>query len=246
MTICIAAGCEDDEGKPCIVLCTDWRISTPIGGADTMLKQRTLPHKLVCLISGYEYDILGTLKLLRDKLGSVLTLDETNAVALVRVALIERKREKIEELVRGKYALGYDEFLKRGPQMLPADQHRRDMLEISGMTLEATFIVAGFLNKFPFLIETSPKCQVVIKEDMAVTGSGEFAARASLLQRQHMDVYPLTRTLYTVYEAKKYAERIAGVGEATSIDVLFQNGTRKQVSGDGLAFLADSYEATWS
>jgi len=103
------------------------------------------------------------------------------------------------------------------------------MFSISEITLNIDCIVAGFLDDgFPMLLHLDGKGGVNIKEDFAVAGEGGYLAESGLLHRQHSEDQPLEKTLYCVYEAKKYAERVSTVNNVTHIAIL---------SNDGLEFL---------
>ena len=80
------------------------------------------------------------------------------------------------------------------------------------------------------LLMTDDKARVSIEEDFAIVGEGLYLATSSLLQREYLDTFDFEKALYCVYEAKRYAERVASVGEYTSIRVLSSDGTRKIVN----------------
>jgi len=57
---------------------------------------------------------------------------------------------------------------------------------------------------------------VNIREDFAVAGEGGYLAQTALLHRQHSETTgSLEETMYCVFEAKKYAERVASVNSVT-------------------------------
>ena len=74
---------------------------------------------------------------------------------------------------------------------------------------------------------------VSIKEDFAVAGSGSYLAQYGLLHRQHYDVQTLDRTIYCVYEAKKYAERVSSVGKITYFVVIQPSSKAVMLTGLG-------------
>lgn len=229
MTVCIAAVCDRYRDDRKIILCTDWQVSTPLGRADTKLKQRSLSTKWICLTAGIESEILSLLKLLKTRFISC-SVDETTATTLVGDALLERKKEKINEYLHGQYGIGYDDFLSFGKDKFPPELFRRAFAEISEISLGADLVIAGFAGKFPVLLETDGKAKISVKEDFSVIGEGSYLAMSSLLQREYTDIFNFNRALYCVYEAKKYAERVASVGEYTSIAVLSSDGTQKNVN----------------
>jgi 20S proteasome alpha/beta subunit len=240
MTVCIAAGASHEKDKA-LVLCTDWRVSSPLGSAETKLKQILLRDSWWCLTSGKESDIAAVVKLLTRKMDSTQTIDETNIVGIVRDALNARKKEKTNELIQGRYAISYDDFLSFGKDKLPADIHREAIMAIADLDLGCSLIVAGFDGAWPFIMETNERCRVFVREDFAVIGEGTFLAQSALFQRELMDAIRLPETIYCVYEAKKYAERVNSVGPVTTITIVFSDGSTKDVSDERIEYLARCY-----
>lgn len=229
MTVCIAAACEGkDQGTKAIVLCSDWRISSALGSAETMLKIRGLAHNWWLMISGIESDANTISLSFRRGFAGEAKIDDINAPTIVRKILNARKREKIEEFVMGKYAIGYDDFLAFGKDKLPTDLYREAVLLISEITIGCSCIVAGFDGiGHPFILETDDKCRVLARDDFATIGEGAYLAQAALLQRGHISSRDLAPTVYCVYEAKRYAENVTSVGDVTSLQIIDPSGKNK-------------------
>jgi hypothetical protein len=251
MTICIAAVCDDKrEALPAkIVLCYDWKVSTAIGSAETKHKMKHIGRGWRALFAGNESEMLALTFLLRNQFSwkSSTIIDETNVVGLVRNAINTRKKEKADELTQGRYAISYDDFLKIGKEKFPPDIYRDTMAEIGNMKIGATCIVAGFTDigggrMDPMLIETEGNGRVAVVEDFTAIGEGAYLAQSALLQRSHIDVASLSRTIYCAYEAKKYAERVSSVGVYTSIAVMYGDGTAKIVKPDGWSKLLELFD----
>ena len=86
--------------------------------------------------------------------------------------------------------------------------------------MDAECILAGFLsNGFPILV-LARQGNVCICDDFAVAGEGSYLAQSVLLHREHTEVFPLERGVYSVFEAKKYAERVSSVGKMTYLGIL--------------------------
>jgi hypothetical protein len=234
MTVCVAAACVEDRQHYRIVIGVDWLVSGALGSADKMIKIRDVGRGWSCLTAGNEGDINNTLPLIRGSIIQVEEVDETNIVHIVRSALNARKKEKIDEFIQGRYGISYDDFILFGKDKFPADVHREAILTFSEITLGCVFIVVGFQSgRFPILVETGEKCEVHIREDFATIGDGAYLAQSVMLQRKHMDIMELGRTIYTVYEAKKYAEGVSSVGTSTTIRVLYPDGSKKDMYGLG-------------
>jgi hypothetical protein len=216
MTICIAAACRDKANERLLVLCSDWLVSSSLGSAEKMLKHYYLAADWWALSAGAEYDILATVQHLRSGFGGK-TVDETNCAGIARAALNERKKEKINEFLQGRYALTYEEFYQTGIQKLPADIHREATMLLSQIEIEATFLIAGHIQGDIVIMETTENCRVLLRDDFACIGEGGYLAQASLLQRSLMETSSINRALYCVYEAKKAAEGVGSVGKRTSI-----------------------------
>jgi len=229
MTVCIAAACGD-EGGQAIVLCTDWRISGALGSADTMLKIRQIGQNWHLLTSGSESDINAIVLAFRRAFPAGSTIDETNVPTIVRNVLNERKREKAEEFVRGKYAIGYDDLLNLGKDKLPADLYREALLLISEIEIGCSCIIAGFDSSgHNFILETNSQCRVLVRDDFATIGEGAYLAQTALLQRGHISSRKLSETIYCVYEAKRYAEKVTSVGDVTSLHVIYPRRSRRLI-----------------
>jgi hypothetical protein len=230
MTVCIAATCDGGIGESKIVVCTDQKIGGALGSAETMLKARTICKNWWCLTAGTDSEIFAINILLRKHFHAASYVDDRNIVTLVRAALNERKMDKANELIQGKYAISYTEFLTTGKDRLPPDLFRSAAAEVELMDLDAAFIIFGYIGKFPWLIETNGHSQVKIREDFAVVGQGAYLAQASMLHRGHSDIDTLGKTLYSVYEAKKFAEGAPSVGKNTVQSVIYQDGRNELTS----------------
>lgn len=230
MTVCIATICYQN-GEPRIILCSDMKVSSSLGSAETMLKNRliytgtTTPWH--ALTAGTDTDIAALLSATRA------------AFKLHRV-----KRQRVEQIVQSKFAMGYDEFLKTGKQSLPDDAFRMAITEIDMASPDVEFIVAGFeSDRFPILIKTHVRDGAKIKEEFACIGEGAYLAQASLLNRGYSDMMPFNTALYAVYEAKRFAEGAPSVGSATSMAIASMDGNLKLVNLTGIRALRALYDS---
>jgi hypothetical protein len=244
VTICIAAACTHQNPKrpTHIVTCTDWRVTNSLGTADTKVKQHYLREEWRCLAAGVEADILRLVILLREHMSKAETIDDTNVLSVVRAALNERKKEKIDEFTHGRYGMPYQDFLNIGKEKLPSDLHREAVMSIADITLRASCIIAGFMGRFPTIVETTDRCTAHIREDFATIGEGAFLAQAALLQREQSEVCSLPSTIYQVYEAKRYAERVTSVGPNTLLTVVSSTGKERRVGDKAGELLEKAYE----
>jgi hypothetical protein len=83
--------------------------------------------------------------------------------------------------------------------------------------------------------------------DYSVVGVGQDIALAFLCQREWDDgdggPLGLMDGLYRIYEAKRAAQKNRHVGEATSFQILFKDGRRKDISDDCFHMLKRKYES---
>lgn len=246
VTVCIAATCMVEK-KYKVVMCTDWKISSALGNADTKLKQKRMGAGWFLLTAGEDGEINAIERILSKKMlaqsASKLPLDDTTVPTLVRDALAERKKQKIDDHIRGQYGMTYEEMIDLGHTKLPSDIYREAMYFVRDLSIEADFIVAGFSSGYPLLIQTEGATKVNIKDLFAVAGEGGYLAQSVLLNRGHMDVNSLERTLYCVYEAKIYSEGATSVGKTTAIQILNDDGSVDYFNNKGLEALAEQYKS---
>ena len=244
VTVCIAAACLA-EGKARIVLCSDWLASSGIGSAETHLKKHQLADTWWSLESGTSYEINALRKRLTESFVSAQSstgIGDNNIIDIVKTPLHQRKEEKIDDYVRRRFAISYGDFLEHGKERLPETQFRGAFADISGISLNAEFVIAGFVDGRAWLIETDQFGEVKIRDDFATVGEGAILAQAALLQREHIDVRSVEETVYCVYEAKKYAEKVRSVGGITGLSIVSFDGNEKRFSfGEGMKFLDKKY-----
>jgi 20S proteasome alpha/beta subunit len=224
MTVCIAAITKLASDRKGIVLCADWKRGGMMGSSETSLKIRPLSRHWVTMTAGDEAEVNAVVPILRDTFAAADVIDETNIVELIRSALTKRKNAKADELIRGQYGVSYEAFVSSWQEKLPQELYRDAMLYIRDMKIDADFIIAGFQGGYPMVIDTDAFGRVHIREDFSTIGEATYLAQSVLLQREQIEVRELPFTLYTVFEAKKYAESVSSVGKATYISVLESHG----------------------
>jgi hypothetical protein len=241
MTVCIAAVC--DLGEPAkIVLCADWLRSNSFGKSDTTMKIRPIFSNWYVLGSGDEGEINIVYLKLRSAFISAKTIDETNICRLVQGALAERKKEIADQVVRGRFGISFDELLNVGKEKFPDDILRETLSAVRQARCEYECLIAGFYDSFAVLVTASGDGTVSILEDFAVAGEGSYLAQTVLLHRQHSESHSLAQTLYTVYEAKKYAEGASSVGQKYSIRIIEPGKKPLGISTSGRKSLEEQYK----
>ena len=243
MTICIAALCFDGP-HPVIVLCTDTKGSSHLGTTYSAEKENALGDDWACLAAGSESESAAMYSIFLRAFTEKETKDETNIVQLVQSCLRQRKAEKADDLIGGRWGMSFAEF-RRARSEFPEDQYARDMREVANITLAADFIIAGFLDDgIPILLETDRYAEVAIRQNYCVIGEGAHLAQAALMHRDHTEHDTLARAIYCAFEAKKYAQRISTVGPETRLSI-YRYGTNPftitQKAEDHLAGLFEKY-----
>lgn len=112
---------------------------------------------------------------------------------------------------------------------------------ISRIKLDTELIIAGFVEGMATIVETDEKCGALIREHFSTIGEGRYLAHSVLLHRAHEDHNHLGTTLYQIFEAKRYAERVRSVGKQTSITVLAQDDPPRLILNAGLERLEALY-----
>jgi 20S proteasome alpha/beta subunit len=237
VTVCIAAACEWGAK---IVLCSDEKVASELGSTKAY-KQQTLPHKWICMGAGYEADIRSLSSKIVEQFRSVEKIDETNAVPLLERAIRLRKSEKASQYTSAKFGLSYDRFLDIGREKFPEEIFRATMLDIAGLSLRAEFVVCGFADQDAIICKTTQTGAVTIRENFAVCGEGETLATSVLFHRTQTNVSPFGETLYAVYEAKKYAERVPSVGRYTVLTAIQPTGRTLILVRKGQEWLESLY-----
>jgi hypothetical protein len=241
MTVCIAAICEDGADEK-LVLCSDRKLSSGLGSADVGKKDFLLPHAWRMLTAGNEGDYRALLKLYQlELLGrpkpSFATVDE-----VLKAPLFRRKQQIADSYIKKRFAITHAEFVANGKERLPADLYHDAMQRIGRMDLGAEVILAGHVEGMAEIYYTDADGSLHAVTNFATIGEGADLAHSILMRREQNTWSSLSATIYSVYEAKRYAESIGSVGKDTTISVVGQDGERKLLSFDLDKQLETAYE----
>jgi hypothetical protein len=242
MTVGIAAICRH-AGNAAIVACTDWKVSNSLGSSETRYKLSNIGSWH--LLSAGADDEIARLRLHLDNVFRSGNVDETTIIPLCNEAVRRRKHEKADGYISAKFGITYDQFLEKGKLLFPSEVFREIMLDVSSINLRAEMLIFGIENGLPYICEIATDSSVHIREDYAAIGEGRSLSFAALLRRDQSDYTALHKTMYNIYESKKYAEKVPSVGDLTNIAVLFQDNSMELVSlgygYDMLNLLYDTY-----
>lgn len=244
VTICIAAACNTNFG-PTIIFCADSMVSSPFGTANTKLKVLPLTEGWVMGVSGRDDEINAMFRLMREAFLTAklqgAEIDDRNANSLVRAALAIRSADKKNEMAHAQLGMSFQDVLDIGNKKLPPDQYDNFIAEARAIKFDGEFIVAGIADGAPLMIATTVDGTTAILDHYIAVGSGAYLAQATMLMREHWDIHPFGQSLYTVFEAKRAAERESGVGKETWIYVLDKTGLRP-LSDSGWNWLKEQYK----
>jgi len=245
MTVCIAAHCATDK---CIVLASDMMISTVDMSADlAAMKMYPIGRHWVAQFAGDDTSqITALLNDLRDDMGH-----ESETLAFVSntftAAYAVRLRRKIETGILGPIGYTFEEFKEHGLAQLGQEAFSRVFYDIQQQRLELEILVSGFHGDQPhiFAIRTPGKVTYYSQLGFWAIGSGETHALGSFFNaRNPLSALDRSSTLYRVCEAKFNAENAVGVGSATSVMIVYPDGSRLNPSFDEIEALKREWQRT--
>jgi hypothetical protein len=235
MTLCIAAACEH-EGKPAVVLCSDWHGETEVAGAETTDKFRWVKDGWPSLIAGNVSKADELVESYERHLEKK-NLTRLNVIQELKTPLHQRKAELADEYVQRLLGISYREFLQNGKDQLPSEFFQQTLSAITGLGLECELIIAGCVqddddDPLTEIFRTDAWGNISREQNFSAIGSGAHVASAALFQREHDSSVKLMNALYNVFEAKRLGEISPGVGLSTTIDVLLSDGTVRAISDE--------------
>ena len=243
VSICIAAICNHTgEGGKKIVLCTDWRVSGFLGGAEIRHKQNFIARGFHCLIAGDPREVDAVRLGMKAKFKAAKSINETNLRTLVQEAFYERLAERRNSLAQARFSMTHSDVLQFGKDRLPTEHYIRYLDDSAKIGFDIEFLVTGFGENSDDIIVEARQNIISMPDTFACIGEGEFLARASLLRREISSVTELGKALYIVFEAKKAAERVGSVGQKTLLSVIGEDGQRHSIRPVRQEFLEKLYE----
>ena len=222
MTLCIAATCLDEKNRPRMIVSSDWR--TELG----TLAAAEVQNKLYWLFKGsWCVLIAGTvpsaLRLLTT-IGCSINekkLTRGNVEDQLSKAVLQHRSKLVKLYVKSRHSVTFKYFRTHRQEF---DKGKRAETEsgIENMQLGCVLLVCTFIKGTPFIFQVNEDCTVIREENFAAIGSGSEVANAILCYRQQNDDLAVDETLYSVYEATKFARRtkVPGVGKLHAFSVL--------------------------
>jgi Proteasome subunit len=220
MTVCMAGICMD-ERLPRFILCSDQRIETEQAGGDVCLKLDHAGDGWFALIAGNTArarDLVAVCR--RSVMDRTHLMDSAEFVSEISECAHKQKRVLANDYVQSQLAMSYEYFLEHGRSRLP-DRHFDEITAgVRSIDLGCDVILAGFIDRNPFLFTIDRTGSVYREESFACIGSGAAVAQASLFRRRYRGYMPIEEAAYYIYEAKKFSEVAPGVGQSTDMAVM--------------------------
>jgi hypothetical protein len=246
VTLCMAVACEHED-EPRIVLCNDWKEEVQgVGSSEHTDKLNWIADGWPVLTAGTSSQIEDLIRLYRTHLAKT-TLTELNFVDELKHPAQMFKGALAEDYIQQMMGMSYSYLLDHGKNRLPEEFFRERISEVARLKIQASLIITGFLEgaaigsmtkgMFPVIcvVEDNDEHENVVREEIhfASIGSGAWTANASLYNREVNSEMPLLAAIYSVFEAHRWSEKVPGVGESLSIDVLEPGGILRGLSNEG-------------
>lgn len=263
MTLCLAAVCDDEEGKDTkIVLCCDLeRQQEGIGASETEDKLSFVRAGWPTLIAGVITKANDLVEVYAEYLASHFAeITEFNLKDKLRIPAHTQKERLVDEYLRQTYAFSREYFNNKGKKVLPESFMSTALDDVSRIKLDGSLIISGFFGESDFYsgeMKQRPFLAVVdeytdvkgsqeyvrLESAFAAIGTGSYTALSTLYRRRQQSTDSLVRTLYNVYEANRLSEEVPGVGkEFLSIDVLHEDGKMESMTDAGYKYFRALYE----
>jgi len=262
MTLCIAATCIHQK-RPAIILCSDWRSeSGDLAGGDVEDKLTWIAQRRWAALKAGTISDADKLAIVYRSLLSTIPMGLTKETVLptLNTAFTHYRLMLINEYLCNSIGVEYYSLLsgvkrfsedESEPVEFPEQFVDAKLREVESLPYPCCqLIVAGFTGEgIPIVcIVNEPPAEgsssrIRLESNFAAIGSGASAATMALYRRQHIgNDTGLMRAIYHVYEAKLLGEVSPGVGDSTSITILFQNGECWDLSSAGHDYMAERFE----
>lgn len=213
-TVCIAALCQYEDGKHCVILCSDTRIETEgVGSSVLQSKARLLSPQFIAMFAG----TVPKAKELLDRCAYHLrreadNITQENIIDELRKPFDAQNRVDVSEYISSTLGMTYRKF----EGLKPDDQHAA----LGGFVKRDVDAIITWLGCAPPRIFTVGAYGVAEAAQFSCIGCGWQAAQASLFSRKYAPDASFEECLYYVYEAKRNSESVPGVGADTYLLVV--------------------------
>lgn len=245
MTLGIAAICENGTGA---VMAADRLVGTGIAGLELEMDNKKLiqlyAHAMVS-VTGILSEADFTIEKFRDTSGDFANRSTIQIAERLRDVCQQVRVEQCEGMyLRRTLGIGMEEFRQLSSSASPQSALFGDIYtKINNHNFGVSFLLAGVDHNGAHLFVAND-AGVVSHESLGfmAVGSGAVVAQAAFSRRQHIRARSLADTVYGLYEAKRAAEPVQGVGPATDIAVLRHGRDPQFLSEQSIATLSEIYE----
>lgn len=216
-------------------MCSDWKAGSSLGSSQTADKLRWLKKPYwVALTAGRQNAIESLIRVYRRELATLSEITDVSAEQtferIAKEQLVKAKSDCVERELGVTY-----EYFRTHPREFPPHIQAEIFTAVRKTNLGASLLVVGFFqpirgSREPLICVVRPDASVSIAPDFGTIGEGYLVATPPLLRRDFDSTVSLRKALYQVYEAKTLAEIVNSVGEDTSLDVFYPDGSLKSVT----------------
>lgn len=224
VTVCIAGICKDED-REALIMCSDTRLSYSGFSSDTGFKLGWAGPQMPAMIadSGPHADELLS-RYFKHFCSPGLKLFKHNILDELRKPLVAQRENTLEQYLRLKWSIGYQDYLAGALRNLPPDEQSKVAADLGKIDFQCQLIIAVILRDKWELFAVDDQGNVIAADHFAVIGSGIWLAHAALCQREYDRWLRLPTAAYYIYEAKKLAQAETSVGPLTYMMALRTSG----------------------
>jgi hypothetical protein len=228
MTVCIAALAEANTQTPKIVFAADRLVSAGVNFENALPKIKALTPYAWVLISSNDalasdLIVVKAQETIAKEIGAGKTLSVSQIVDILsNECKIKMKSEKEKQVLTDRFDLTFSEFKK-----ISKDLHEKlihdIIVELDNFEygLISQFLVVGIDSAAHiYVVHQDGNIQLCDITGFATVGDGGYLAYPEITKFTYNPNVQLGEALVRVYNAKKVAERVGGVGKQTDIAVL--------------------------
>ncbi|MEK7992432.1 MAG: hypothetical protein AAB403_01385 [Planctomycetota bacterium] len=262
MTLCIAATCTHQK-QPIVILCSDWRAeSGDLAGGDVEDKLSWIKGPTWAVLkAGIIPEADKLIAVYQTMLSAMGALPNSETLLPTLNAAFQQYRQLlINEYLSLTLGISYPALLggvelpgasTTDKILFPEAFVEKTLLDIEQIPFpNCQLILAGFVEGLPFIVSANEDpadgmsySRLRIQSNFYAIGSGASAAMMTLYRREHKGAETcLMQAIYHVYEAKLLGEVSPGVGETTSITVVFPSGECLDLSTKGHRYMEECFE----
>jgi len=242
VTVCIAAICENSQK---VVVASDRMLTAGILSLEfehPRPKIVELSDSCVMMTAGPALRDIELQKHVRKEVAGLAGVAISSIVDKVKDGYQRARRKKIEEVYLNPRGLTLEAFLEHGQRLLPQVAMVIDE-QLATYDYGLEVLVAGVDSEGAHIyrIENPGTAECFDSIGYHAIGSGEPHAIYSLVEDGHTHLTTIREAMWSVFEAKKMAERAPGVGQAADFAIV-ESGSVTYFQGPTLARLEELHK----